>query len=301
MAFATTRSRRARALARRADTSFGLGRRVLCAALLGAALGASGAGVQQRPVEGTDEAAAPACKTLLASGNPQYPPYLWPEGKDGHSGTLIGAAAEFAQWLGKEIGIPIRMRFVGPWGRVQQEMRTGKLDLIVGAFHTQARAEYMDYIEPPFRETRSVIWVGPRSTLQLNGWSDLRGVRGATVIDNSFGEAFDRYAKEQLDIQRLPSLEQAIGMLQRGRVDYLVYEDAPGEAYLARLGVTGMRRLEPAVASEYLYLTLSRRSPCNTPELRARLQQAMFRFAGERRLMDEFVGRAQALWRKQGG
>lgn len=267
----------------------------LCMVLMGAAPGAS---AQVSQARSADEAAPVACTELRASGNPQYPPYLWPENEDGRAGELVGAAAELAQWIGREVGIPVRMRYIGPWGRVQQEVRAGNLDAIVGAFFTQARTEYMDYIHPPFRETRTVVWIGPRSRLQYQRWSDLQAWRGATVINNSFGEEFDRYAREKLDIEQVPSLEQAIQMLQRGRVDYLIYEDSPGEAYLARLGVKGMRQLQPAVASEPLYLTLSHRSPCNTPELRGRLQRAMYKFARERKLMDEFVARAQLLWRK---
>lgn len=240
------------------------------------------------------------CRELLASGNPQYPPYLWPDAPAAQASTLQGAAAELAQWLAQELGVPIRMRYVGPWARVQQEMRAGRLDLIVGAFYTQERTEYMDYVHPPFRQTRSVVWVGPQGTLQYRRWADLAGLRGATVINNSFGEAFDRYAKDKLEIQQVPSLEQAIQLLQRGRVDYLIYEDSPGDAYLARLGIKGVRQLQPPVATEDLYLTLSHRSACNTADMRGRLQRAMYKFAREGKLMDEFVQRAQALWRKQG-
>ena len=182
-----------------------------------------------------------------------------------------------------------------------KEIRLGHLDLIAGAFFTMPRTEYMDYFHPAFQETRSVVWArGDNRAFKFHRWADLIGLQGVTVINNSFGEAFDRYARDKLDIQQLPSLEQAIQMLQRGRVDYLVYEDSPGEAYLARLGVKGVRQLQPAVASENLYVTLSHRSPCNTPEIRGRLQRAMYRFAHKPRLMDEFVGRAQALWRKPG-
>ncbi len=240
------------------------------------------------------------CRELLASGNPQYPPYLWPDAPEAQASTLQGAAAELAQWLAQEIGVPIRMRYVGPWARVQQEMRAGRIDLIVGAFYTQERTQYMDYFHPPFRQTRSAVWVGPQSTLRYRRWADLAGLRGATVINNSFGEAFDSYARENLEIQQVPSLEQAIHLLQRARVDYLIYEDSPGEAYLARLGVKGVRQLQPPVATEDLYLTLSHRSACNTAAMRGRLQRAMYRFAREGKLMDEFVQRAQTLWRKQG-
>lgn len=267
-----------------------------------AALAAAAMCAHAQPAAGsapTEPGAAVLCKEIQASGNPQYPPYLWPDPSDSQQRTLVGAAAELAQWLAREIGVPIQVRHVGPWGRVQQEVRSGNLDMIVGAFYTQARTEYMDYFHPPFRETRSVVWTGDKGGIAYRRWADLAAWRGATVINNSFGEEFDRYAKDKLNIQQVPSLEQAIQMLQRGRVDYLIYEDSPGEAYLARMKVKGVRQLQPPVATENLYLTLSHRSPCNTPELRGRLQRAMYKLSRDRQVMDGFVERAQALWRKQ--
>lgn len=237
------------------------------------------------------------CKSLLASGNPQYPPYLWRDPED--DSRLIGANAELMQWLGKEIGIPVEVRYVGPWGRVQEETRAGKLDLIAGAFFTQPRTEYMDYFHPAFRETRSVIWARKGAKFNYRRWGDLVGMQGVTVINNSFGEEFDRYAKETLKITQVASLEQAIQIVQRGRADYLVYEDSPGDAFLAKMGIADIKQLAPPVANENLYLTLSHRSACNTPELRGRLQRALYKLAREPKLMNGLIERAIQLWRKQ--
>lgn len=235
------------------------------------------------------------CRQLVASGNPQYPPYLWrsAEGED----RLVGANAEMLAWLSKELGLPIEARYVGPWGRVQEEMRAGRIDLIAGAFFTLARTEYMDYFHPAFHETRSVVLVRSGSRLDYRRWSDLAKLQGGTVIGNSFGEEFDRYARENLNLSQVASLERALQMLQRSRVDYLIYEDSPALAYLAQVNIDGVRPLKPAVASEPLHLTLSHRSPCNTPELRGRLARAMYALARQG-LMSGWIDKNIQAWKR---
>lgn len=235
-----------------------------------------------------------SCKTLVASGNPQYPPYLWRDPAD--EGRLVGANADLMQRLAQELGVTIEMRYVGPWGRVQEEAKAGRIDLIAGAFWTQARTEYMDYFSPAFHQTRSVIWVTAKSRLAYRQWSDLVGQQGVTVINNSFGEAFDRYARQALKITQVASLEQAIQMLQRGRADYLIYEDSPGQAFLAKLDIQGVRMLTPAVANEALHLTLAHKSPCNTGELRGRIARALHKLAGANPL-PELLDKNIQLWR----
>lgn len=242
-------------------------------------------------------AAEAGCTQLTASGNPEYPPFLWRD-PDNES-HLIGANAELMQWLAKEIGVPIEVQYSGPWGRVQEETRLGHVDLIAGAFFTQPRTEYMDYFHPAFHETRSVIWTrGDNGKLKFRRWPDLVGLQGVTVINNSFGEEFDRYAKEKLRINQVASLEQAIQIVQAGRADYLVYEDSPGQAFLARRNITDVKMLGDPVARENLYLTLSHRSACNTPEMRGRIARALYKLSREK-TMNGFVDKGIQLWRKQ--
>jgi polar amino acid transport system substrate-binding protein len=242
--------------------------------------------------------AVEACNQLTASGNPEYPPYLWRDPDD--ENRLIGANAELMQWLAKEISVPIEVQYSGPWGRVQEETRLGHLDLIAGAFFTLPRTEYMDYFHPAFHETRSVIWTrGDNQALKFRRWPDLVGRQGVTVINNSFGEEFDRYAKDKLRMNQVASLEQAIQIVQSGRADYLVYEDFPGQAFLARRNIADVKMLPEPVARENLYLTLSHRSACNTPEMRGRISRALYKLSRDRTLMAGFVDRAIQLWRRQ--
>jgi polar amino acid transport system substrate-binding protein len=236
------------------------------------------------------------CKSLLVTGNPEYPPYLWRDPDD--ENRLVGANADWIQLLGKEIGIAVEVKYIGPWGRVQEEAKLGRVDLLAGAFFTLPRLEYMDYFYPAFRETRTVIWTRSNYNLPYKKWSDLVGRQGVTVINNSFGEEFDRYAKESLKISMVPGLEQALKMLSLSRADYLIYEEDPGLAYVAKLNISGLKTVTPPITNENLYLTFSHKSPCNTPEMRGRIAKAVYKL-DKQNVMNKLIASNIQLWRKQ--
>lgn len=235
------------------------------------------------------------CTKLVASGNPEYPPYLWRDGIDGS--RLVGANAALMQLLSERIGLPIEMRYIGSWARVQEEMRSGRIDLIAGAFLTRERLDYMDYIHPIIATTRSVVITAPNGALDYKEWPDLIGKKGVTVVNNSFGEAFDRYAEQNLTIEEVAKLDNALQMVAHKRVDYLVYEDAPARAFAARLGIVGLKEGKNAISNEDLYLTLSHRSACNSGALRGKLAQAMLDLAADKS-MDGLIAAAIKDWRQ---
>lgn len=215
-----------------------------------------------------------SCTRLTATGNPEYPPYLWQE--PGSRRGLIGANKTIMEALSERLGIPIEVIYTGPWSRAQEEVRVGRIDLIAGAFFTRPRTAYMDYIEPAFLTTRSVVWKRSLVAFDYKEWADLKPYEGATVINNSFGQSFDEYASVNLSIDNVTSLPQAFRMLAQGRVDYVLYEEYPGLAYAAELDLDFViEQIEPPVSSEGLFLTISRRSPCNTEAFRAELTRIM--------------------------
>jgi polar amino acid transport system substrate-binding protein len=70
----------------------------------------------------------------------------------------------------------------------------------------------------------------------------------------------------------VPSATQAFEKLLRKRNDYVIFERYPGLALARTLGKEQqLEVLEPPISSEGLYLALSRKSSCNTPELREQL------------------------------
>lgn len=215
---------------------------------------------------------ADQCKQLSATGNSEYPPYLWRTDKK--SNDLSGAISLIMEELGRRMKRDIELKHVGSWSRAQEEVKSGRVDLIAGAFYTAPRSEWMDYVYPAFLTTSSVVWKHAGSGVNFRGRSDLVGQLGVTVINNSFGQSFDEYAKNNLKIEYVASLEQAFKMLVLDRVDYVLYEKNPGLAYASKMGVNEqVSELSPSISSEGLYLTMSHKSACNTVAFRKEMAQ----------------------------
>jgi polar amino acid transport system substrate-binding protein len=215
-------------------------------------------------------AATEVCTKMTATGNSEYPPYLWRA--DANTDELLGANRRIFDELSRRLQIPIELKHTGPWSRAQSEVRNGYIDLMAGAFYTNERVEYMDYIAPAFLYTSSVIWQNKLRPFEFVSKMDLIGKRGVTVINNSFGQTFDDFARDNLDVLAVASVAQAFKMLEVARVDYAIYEEAPGMAYTDLLSVSHLvEPVLPSISSESLFLTISKKSPCNTIEIKQKM------------------------------
>jgi len=245
------------------------------------------------------ETSASHCDRLIATGNPDYPPYLWRSPT--HNEALVGANQRLLEEVGRRLGIPINVVYTGSWSRAQEEVRAGRVDLIAGAFLTKPRLQFMDYIHPAFYTTRSLVWTRQNQSLSYQDWADLNQWQGISLINNSLGQEFDSYARDHLTIDEVATLDQAMRMLVQGRVDYLLYEEFPAAAYAERLGLAGqLRSLEPPISQEQLFLTLSHRSACNSGALRGELADVLNDVIDDgtaRQILTE----ALAEWQQQSG
>ena len=214
------------------------------------------------------------CDHLTATGNSEYPPFLWR--KNLETNHLLGTNSLIMKEISQRLGKPIRLKHTGPWSRAQREVNSGRIDLMAGGFYTKQRSQHMDYIKPAFLETQSVVWTNTQKPFNYQNEHSLKGKLGATVINNSFGQTFDQFALKHLNIATVASIEQAFKMLLNQRVDYVLYEESPGEAYIQQIwNYFPFQVQQPAISSEGLYLAFSRNSPCNNPALRNRLTDIM--------------------------
>lgn len=237
------------------------------------------------------------CERLVATGNPEYPPYLWRDPQNPQQ--LIGANADLLKQVGKDLGVAIDVIYSGPWSRAQDEVRTGRVDLLAGAFLTLPRLESMDYVHPAFFITPSVAWVRKGEAFAYGSWADLQGRTGDTLVGNSFGQQFDAFAKQNLTLEGVSSLTQAFQKLLLGRTDYVLYERYPGLAVAETLGVDDdLEVLDPPISSEGLYLTLSHNSACNEPWLRGQLARKMTELVAAG-VPEQMLQHNLALWKAQ--
>lgn len=225
------------------------------------------------------------CTTLLVSGNSEYPPLLWREGGD--SAQLVGVVPALLKEILEPMGVKADIRYMGSWARVQHLARQGELDMVAGAFMTRERFGYMDYILPPIIQLPTAVWVPAGNEFLYRHWPDLLGKTGSTLINNSFGQNFDRYAEENLTIIPVRSITQSFLMAEAGRVDYVLYEKLQGQAKLSRDGKAArFVPLEKPVSSEGLFFTFPKKSACNDYDFREAVADRLYKLVQSGRVDD---------------
>ena len=246
---------------------------------------------------GLAHSAEGACERIVITGNPQYPPVLWVDPED--DGKLVGAGVELLELALEGSGIAVDVLNTGPWAKAEEEVRSGRVDMLAGTFLTPERLAFMDYVYPSYVEIPSVIFVRRGQAFPYGGWDDLRDKRGSALVNSSFGTAFDTYAKNHLDIEKVSSAEQSFRLLLDDRADYVVYEQYQGLAIAEQLGITEqLDVLEGSLINENLYFAVSHNSACNSPGLRSALALGMHRVVSQgepRRLLEKY----RTLWASQ--
>lgn len=237
------------------------------------------------------------CDRLLVTGNPEYPPFLWRDQEDPN--RLIGAAVDLLKEVVSPRKITVDAQYVGPWSRAQVEARIGNIDMLAGAFITEERQTYMDYVKPEMMAMSNVIFVRKGQSFPLQDWSDLEGKLGDTLINNSFGQAFDSFAEKNLKIEEVRSIDSAFDRLILGKTDYVIYEEFQGYAIGETRGFAEkIEHLDNPISSEGLYFTVSRKSKCNSEAFRKFLDERMQQLVREGR-PEKLTEEAMELWREK--
>lgn len=235
-------------------------------------------------------AAGGACERIVVTGNADYPPLLWVSPDD--PTRLTGAAVELLENALESSGIHVDALYVGSWDTALQEVRSGRVDMLAGSFLTPERLGEADYIYPPYMEVPSVIFVRRGQAFPYSGWDDLRGKRGSSLNNSSFGAAFDTYAADHLNVIGMSTIDESFKQLLNGKVDYLIHERHQGLALAAQRNILDqLDILEGSLIHEQLYFSISHNSACNSPAMRAALSKGMYQMVHQsepRRLLEKY-------------
>ncbi|HEY8330614.1 MAG TPA: transporter substrate-binding domain-containing protein [Pseudomonas sp.] len=240
--------------------------------------------------------AAGKCERLIATGNPDQPPYLWRDPQQPQ--RLIGASADLLMELGKALEVKIEVIDAGKRSAAEGDAVSGRVDLLAGSYLTPARLGQFDFVHPAYLEVPVHVWVQRDKAPLFGRRADLASHSGLAIGAGSFSAALAQQVDE-LKLKRTGKASDALWQLQQGKVDYLLLERNAGVALVERLGLGGeLLALEPALGSEPLYLALSHNSACNDPWLRGQLAKKMteFRAAG---LPQTLLQRNLERWKSQ--
>ncbi len=212
-----------------------------------------------------------AQEEVVFSGWDKDIPYNWVADD---SEEMVGAIVEALRDFFKEHNIKMKTRIV-PWKRAMYELEIGKIDVIGAIFVTEKRKEFAVY-SIPHSTLYGVVIALRAKPIVFNSWEDLIGKRGGTVSGVSFGNKFDTFLKENLEVEGVRTLDQNLDKLKAGRIDYILeYEFSARMELIKREDSSQFMILPKLVSSEKCYLAFSKKSPYKKylPSINEKLQQ----------------------------
>lgn len=218
--------------------------------------------------------AAGKCERLVATGSPDAPPYSWQDPKDPKH--LIGANVDLLGQVAGELGVKVEVLNAGRRDQALEEVRSGRIDLLLDTPMQVEQLTALDYIHPPLQLNEYLVWTRHDATLEYQGPADLAKYRGSLSERARLTPAFSAFAKAQLKLEPAQNLTQAFQKLVLGQVDYVLAGRYSGMAMTQSLGMSShlVARGLP-VDRPGLYLAISHNSACNDAWLRGQLAKKL--------------------------
>lgn len=204
-----------------------------------------------------------AQKQTIISAHPEFPPVMY---KNKHN-AIVGVGPELAERILSELGHDAQSKFVGPWVRVQEAAKVGKIDLIAGIYKNEERKQYLTYIPTPFLTNPAVIFVKKGNAFPFKQWNDLKGRRGGAIIGDKFKTEFDEFLlknKSLIHLERVSTVKQNFTKLILGRIDFIPYSKYVGTLTLEKMKIRDNIEILPEpLYSGLFYFAISKKSKEN--------------------------------------
>ncbi|MEL4296196.1 amino acid ABC transporter substrate-binding protein [Shewanella sp. DNRA4] len=220
------------------------------------------------------EANVSACSNPIKVGYNDWPPYAWQDMQGEAQGLDVELLRAFAEFLGCEIN------FINvPAKRSHQMLKSGSLDIMMGATKTVEREEY-SFFSDPYRdeEVRLFVLDENKDNVKLERWQDIftQKLRLLVPISGWYGADYEK-TRERLALENLlilsPDVDKSVQMLTYDRADLMI-GDAIAMPYIAsqHQGVR-LSALKPILDHNPIHLMLSKQSM--SPLLLAQFNRAI--------------------------
>lgn len=192
------------------------------------------------------------------------------------SGVQGAAASVLADFAADYEDVRFEFGNAQPWVRTELQLSEGQLDLIAGAYFNAKRDREFLY-SAPFHSEKIHLFVTPEHLFDYTRMEELVGLVGIRPAGGSYGERFDRFAAEHLDLQEVFDSATMLRMLLNGRADYLILAKMNGLQFIKKYGLQReVLMLPQPVVENGVHFLFNRNSPC------AGLRNALNRFIAQR-------------------
>ena len=176
-------------------------------------------------------AGAAECRKLVIAADPAYPPLHWYDGQQWHGASITVTVSAL-----KALGLEVELRYLGPWKRVLAAAEAGSIDMVTTLKDTPERRKFLRFSTTVLMNPVAVF-MSKRKTFPFAKKEDLIALRGGMARGNQFGDGFDRFLAQRLQVEQVPNLDVSFKMLDAGRFDYVITGYYPAQAFLATSGL----------------------------------------------------------------
>jgi polar amino acid transport system substrate-binding protein len=209
--------------------------------------------------------AGSGCTRVIVSGDPNYSPFSWYDGK-----AMRGAAQEIVARALDKIGLPHETRYAGPFARMMLEAEHGAVDIVAELKDIPERQSLFAFSHTAMFLNPIAVFTRTDAKIQYDQWGDLRSLRGGITNANRFGGGFDEFMAENLTVELANDIKGNFDKLAHRHIDYFVTAYYPGMNYLVQAKRQAeFKALQPYVTESANYVGWSKASGClsRLPEL----------------------------------
>lgn len=212
-------------------------------------------------------------KVITVTGHPDYGPVTY---QDKARNSIEGIAVTRLRKAVEKMGYKLKSVYTGSWARAQEEVRIGRVDILLPPYKTDERLTWLDFQEKPFMMDETAIFVRKNKKIKFSELNDLLQYRGVAIINDSFGDEFDKFDRDKLKLKRLASTEQCFRFLLKDRADFLVAGYYAGHRVLDAMGENkNFIVLPKRVIVTGMYAGISKKSQTfnKDPKLKEKLEE----------------------------
>ncbi|MEA9356105.1 transporter substrate-binding domain-containing protein [Bacteriovorax sp. PP10] len=224
-------------------------------------------------VAGTDlkKMGLPNNRVITITGHPDYPPVIW---TNKETKKFQGIAIEMMQMIFNEIDVKVVFINVDNWARAQEEVKSGRIDILLPPYKTEERLPFYNYATEPFIQDETVVFVRKGKEFKFENFQDLLKFPGTAIINDSFGSDFDKFELIHKNITRLSTTEQCFRFVDKNRARYIIAGLNSGLATLVQLHWEDRFVVLPKrVITTGMYAPISLKSKWNIPEVNNYLKE----------------------------
>lgn len=173
-----------------------------------------------------------------------------------------GILFDFVPELEKRLALKVKIIENLPWKRLLKNIKSGKLDLLFGAYYCADRVKY-SYHSTPFMQNKTMIFKLKSKRFTYNNYDELKYLRGLKPRGGFYGKKFERYAAKHLDLQEVNDKTNALAMLLKNRADYFISDLWDVTYYLKRNKLSRkFNYLEKPISINDVSILISKKSTC---------------------------------------